>query len=63
MHGKISKGKLYDILSALMGQFYRRGEEVWGIAHDLELFDATQGPAKVRVKYLLIGERNTDVSV
>jgi len=35
-----------------------------GVVHDLELFDATQGPVKVRcVKYLPIEERNTGCRV
>lgn len=51
---------MYDMLSALLEQCYRRGEDRWGVVH--ELFDATQGPVKVRcVRYLLIGERDTDV--
>jgi len=51
---------MYDMLSALLEKCYHRGEDRRGVVH--ELFDATQGPVKVRyVKHLLIEERDTDV--
>lgn len=46
---------MFDMLSPLLEQCYHWGEDRWGVVHGLEIFDATQGPAKVwDVKYLLI---------
>jgi hypothetical protein len=37
---------MYDMLSALLDLYYGRAEEGWGVVHGLELFDATEEPAK-----------------
>ena len=46
-HGEISNEKMYDMLYALLDLRYGRAEDGWGVVHGLELFDATEEPAKV----------------